>query len=466
MSKRPPNDIETKIHQAALSSDNHELTPKQIEEIVPDTKARQKAINFLLAVGLFKPLSDGKKKITFRAVARAELNATKDLSGEENLVLGHIKASQNEGIWTKHLKAKTNLHQTIIDRCLKTLTQKKLIKRVPSVQYATRKIYMLEGIEPSIALTGGPWYTDNELDTEFIDTLIKACFKLIRDMSYPKRGSKYEGALYSISNSPQYPTAQHVRNTLRQARLTETDLTVEHVEMLLNVLVLDGEIEKIPAFGIASWNTNSVNEDDSGDETDNRKKTKKRKHRSSDSDGEDNTSKRKRKKRAATDDDSDLDVLLPNKSKKRRRDGDSGSDGESTKRKKKKAVSDDEATGSDVDTGKKRRRAKSKKYDSSSESDSSDSETDIRRRHSRKSSKFRHRSSSPVPGSFSDGGDGIYVYRAIRQERLSLGWSESPCAKCPSFEFCKDGGPVNPRECVYYGDWLTGGPVAEIEDTA
>ncbi|KAK0498527.1 RNA polymerase Rpc34 [Armillaria luteobubalina] len=458
MSKRPPNDIETKIHQAALSSDNHEITPRQIEEIIPDTKARQKAINFLLAVGLFKPLSDGKKKITFRAVARAELVATKDLSGEENLVLGHIKASQNEGIWTKHLKAKTNLHQTIIDRCLKTLTQKKLIKRVPSVQYATRKIYMLEGVEPSIALTGGPWYTDNELDTEFIDTLIKACFKLIRDMSYPKRGSKYEGALYPISNSPQYPTAQLVRNTLRQARLTETDLTVEHVEMLLNVLVLDGEIEKIPAFGTASWNTNSVNEDSSGNETDNKKKTKKRKHRSSDSDGEDNTSKRKRRKRAATDDEEGLDILLPNKAKKRTRDG---SDVEST-RKKKKTVSDDEATGSDVDTKKKRRRPKSKKYDSSSESDSSDSETDTRRR--RKSSKIRQRSSSPVLGS--DGEEGIHVYRAIRQERLSLGWAESPCAKCPSFEFCKDGGPVNPRECVYYGDWLTGGAVAEIEDAA
>lgn len=41
---------------------------------------------------------------------------------------------------------------------------------------------MLEGIEPSISLTGGPWYTDNELDTEFIDTLMKACLKLIRDM--------------------------------------------------------------------------------------------------------------------------------------------------------------------------------------------------------------------------------------------------------------------------------------------
>jgi len=41
---------------------------------------------------------------------------------------------KHSGIWTKHLKAKTNLHQTVIDRCLKTLIQKHLIKRVPSVQ--------------------------------------------------------------------------------------------------------------------------------------------------------------------------------------------------------------------------------------------------------------------------------------------------------------------------------------------
>ena len=167
------------------------------------------------------------------------------------------------GIWTKHLKAKTNLHQTVIDRCLKTLVQKRLIKRVPSVQHPTRKIYMLEGLEPSIALTGGPWYTDNELDTEFIQNLTEACYKFISDLvsistnqnyshssappsqSFPKRKEGAPGALYPISNAPQYPTAQHIRNSLRKARLTETDLTVEHVEMLLNVLVLDGKIEKV-----------------------------------------------------------------------------------------------------------------------------------------------------------------------------------------------------------------------------
>jgi hypothetical protein len=38
------------------------------------------------------------------------------------------------GIWTKHLKAKTELHQTVIDRCLKSLVQKQLIKSVKGVK--------------------------------------------------------------------------------------------------------------------------------------------------------------------------------------------------------------------------------------------------------------------------------------------------------------------------------------------
>lgn len=73
------------------------------------------------------------------------------MSGEESMVLSHIQASGNEGVWnachpithsydtslgvwTKHLKAKTELHQTVIDRCLKSLTQKQLIKAVKSVK--------------------------------------------------------------------------------------------------------------------------------------------------------------------------------------------------------------------------------------------------------------------------------------------------------------------------------------------
>lgn len=40
---------------------------------------------------------------------------------------------------------------------------------------------MLAHLEPSSAITGGPWYTDNELDTEFIKLLMSACLKYITE---------------------------------------------------------------------------------------------------------------------------------------------------------------------------------------------------------------------------------------------------------------------------------------------
>ncbi|KAI0946814.1 hypothetical protein AcW1_010166 [Taiwanofungus camphoratus] len=45
------------------------------------------------------------------------------------------------------------------------------------------------------------------------------------------------------------------------------DLSIEHVEMLLNRLILDGVIERIPAFGAAFWNPSIAEDED--DETNN-----------------------------------------------------------------------------------------------------------------------------------------------------------------------------------------------------
>ena len=85
----------------------------------------------------------------------------------------------------------------MIDRCLKSLVQKQLIKSVKSVKVCTyvilvrigphpsknptRKIYMMYHLEPSTEMTGGAWYSDNELDTEFIKLLCSACLRFIRD---------------------------------------------------------------------------------------------------------------------------------------------------------------------------------------------------------------------------------------------------------------------------------------------
>ena len=71
MSKQPPNELESRLHQVVLSSSKkvrlltrfvgkfltilQEITAKQEESIIPDPSARQDALNFLLGVGLFKP---------------------------------------------------------------------------------------------------------------------------------------------------------------------------------------------------------------------------------------------------------------------------------------------------------------------------------------------------------------------------------------------------------------------------
>ncbi|KAJ6599290.1 RNA polymerase Rpc34 subunit-domain-containing protein [Mycena vulgaris] len=482
------SELESKLHQAALAGSRHEITSRQAESVIPDQKARQNALNFLLGVGLFKSLKDAKGNIIFRAVTKGELEQTKDLSGEESLVLGHIKATTNEGIWTKHLKSKTNLHQTIIDRCLKTLTQKKLIKRVPSVQHPTRKIYMLEHIEPSVGLTGGPWYTESELDTVFIETISKACLKFIRDVSFPKqRKDAPEGALFPISNAPRYPTAAQVHNTLRQARLTETELSVEHVEMLLDVLVLDGEVEKLPAFGASLWDSNVVEDGDSDEDEGQSKKKKKKRRRSSSSDDEAEVKTKRKKKRVDADSDDEDEPTSRKKSKLKRKadDSESGSESDAPKKKKKKKKKNDSEDESDEDTSSRKKKKKKNDSDDESEEDDdavsrkkkkkkkkvkqessseSDSESDDDRRRRKKSLK---RSPSPFQSFSFDGLDGAggVVYRAVNQEKITLGWTEAPCSKCSSFEFCKEDGPVNAKECVYYDDWLVAGTVAFDDDS-
>ena len=51
--------------------------------------------------------------------------------------------------------------------------------------------------------------------------------------------------LYPASAGISYPNAKEVLTFLSKSRITETKFTEEHVEMLLNVLVLDGDIERV-----------------------------------------------------------------------------------------------------------------------------------------------------------------------------------------------------------------------------
>lgn len=136
-------------------------------------------------------------------------------------------------------------------------------------------MYILFHLEPSTEVTGGPWYTEKELDIEFIKLVSAACLKFVRDrvralgssvitfswflQSFPrsKSGDSEQKLLYPISVQPPYPTAAQVQSLLNKTRITETVLTVEDVETLLNVLVIDGEIEQVRCISVSSQPFNS-----------------------------------------------------------------------------------------------------------------------------------------------------------------------------------------------------------------
>ncbi|KAI7901384.1 RNA polymerase Rpc34 [Cokeromyces recurvatus] len=177
-----------------------------------------------------------------KAIDLRDAEKASKLNDDARLVYNAIRAAGNTGIWTKDLKKKTNLHTIVLNRTLKSLEQKHEIKAVKHVKYPTRKIYMLFNVTPSSEVTGGAWYTDQELDVDFIESLKTACLKYIMSRSFPR----IEGVPDAVfgADHEHYPTAAEVRRFITESRISSIDLSVKDITSLLDVLVYDGVVEK------------------------------------------------------------------------------------------------------------------------------------------------------------------------------------------------------------------------------
>ena len=91
-----------------------------------------------------------------------------NLNIEEAMVYSYIEGADREGIWTRIIRNRTNLHQVVFNRCLKSLESKSRIKSIQSAKFPKRKVYILAHLQPSEDVTGGPFYTDGVLDEEFV----------------------------------------------------------------------------------------------------------------------------------------------------------------------------------------------------------------------------------------------------------------------------------------------------------
>ncbi|PVH14836.1 uncharacterized protein CXQ87_005112 [Candidozyma duobushaemuli] len=188
--------------------------------------------------------------LRFQAISASETKKLTSMTDDEQMIYSYIEASGREGIWTKTLKAKTNMHQHIVMRCLKSLESQRYIKSIKSVKHPTRKIYMLYNLQPSIDVTGGPWFTDSELDTEFIDSLLTVVWRFIASKTFPSAFQEPQANVNVFSsvypaNHTGFASLDAVMDFITSNKITNIDLALNDVRSLCEVLIMDDKIEVV-----------------------------------------------------------------------------------------------------------------------------------------------------------------------------------------------------------------------------
>lgn len=208
------------------------------------------------------------------------------LTPDERLLYHHIDQVQAEGIWSKALRARTNVTQQILTKCLKSLESKDLVQSVMSVKFPNRKMYLLKHLRPSEDIAGGPWQSEGDFDTALIETISgivaqyienETCIRVpgnwndyerpdrtaeiaqkkaqvqgIRDIEDAPAVKPYHQPREPSSskvvhkNNPQYPTSASVAEWLNSKEVLRGKIVREDdMEQLLEMMVLDGRLEKI-----------------------------------------------------------------------------------------------------------------------------------------------------------------------------------------------------------------------------
>lgn len=347
-------------------------------------------VQALLSTHLFQVLTLDNA-VCYRPRPRPAAEKLSKLTAKEHMVYTTIEASHTTGIWTKTLAARTNLHQSVLTKALKYLEGKGWVKQIKSVKYPKRKIYMLKELEPAEEVAGGPWFSDGELDVDFIASIAGLVENHVRKLSWrdgPKLvvqkkrdadGDEFDELEVDYTSDPRFfhpamsdkgramvpypagykgfPTASEILNWIdAEGFIQNKDITLADINMLLDVLVYDGKIERMGTRKVDPallWTNGSAQP-------------------------------------AGVVDGMDVD------------DEDDEDEGYSKKRKAKK---------------------------SAPEAPQHDGVEDMYRWVKRPHDEDVENG----PGN---------------------GFSEAPCSRCPVFRLCEEGGPVDARSCEYFSQWL------------
>ena len=99
------------------------------------------------------------------------------------------------------------------------------MKAVRSVTSKSKKLYMLFDVTPSKEITGGPWYTEQEFDHQFVEELCHFIIEYIRRKE--------------VANSDE------IHQTVSSSGISTVELSPEETDLVIQTLVFDGRLEKV-----------------------------------------------------------------------------------------------------------------------------------------------------------------------------------------------------------------------------
>jgi len=205
-----------------------------------DPKARAMMINKLLMAEKID-LFNGKDGLLYR---KREPSKAGSIAGdqEEKVVFKIIEGAGNVGVWIRDIRAKSNLGQTQLNKVLKNLEMKNLIKSVKSVNASKKKVYMLFNLQPDQSVTGGAWYgPDNNFESEFVEVMNQQCYRMLYQ--------KLESAQAQHNNPMAVKTASMVTvgevvKAVSDLGISKVSLNEVEIEKILKTVVYDGKAEK------------------------------------------------------------------------------------------------------------------------------------------------------------------------------------------------------------------------------
>ena len=159
----------------------------------------------------------------------------------EQLVITAVERAGSTGLWLRDINIKTNIPHNLLLLILKNLENSKKIKSIKSIKN-NRKTYILYDILPDEDLTGGVWFSNNDVDSIFVNKLMDLIYKFI----YKKEEA------HTLNKINTLVRTTDVLNYIKSTRISEIDLTHSDINIIIDCLVFDMKVERFTVVdGIA-----------------------------------------------------------------------------------------------------------------------------------------------------------------------------------------------------------------------